>query len=138
MQWLKVTISESCYTKLTTADLLVIFFLKNYQKPFFSKFSQAVTLYLTSTTMSSLRPAFSGVNLTINENSSIFPEILAFPLTATNSVVKPSSAAEPLLSHHCIQYFEIFESLFFACMFLPYLPKLQYDLFLFALHKGHR
>ena len=68
----------------------------------FSQFSQVGSLYFTSITMSSLRPAISGVNLTINENSSIFPEILAFPLTATNSVVNPSSAAEPLLSDHCI------------------------------------
>ena len=68
----------------------------------FSQFSQMGTLCLTSLTMSSLRPAMSGVNLTINENSSFFPETLAFPLTATNSVVKPSSAAEPLLSDHFI------------------------------------
>ena len=68
----------------------------------FSQFSQMGTLYLTSVTMSILRASNSGVNLTINENSSFFPETLAFPLTATNSVVKPSSAAEPLLSDHCI------------------------------------
>ena len=52
--------------------------------------------------MSSLRPAISGVCLTINENFSVFPDTIAFPLTATNSVVNPSSASEPLLSDHCI------------------------------------
>ena len=54
--------------------------------------------------MSSLRPAISGVCLTINEKYSVFPDTIAFPLTATNSVVKPSSAAEPLLSDHCISW----------------------------------
>ena len=51
--------------------------------------------------MSSLRPAISGVSLTINENFSVFPDTIAFPLTATNSDVNPSSAPEPLLSDHC-------------------------------------
>ena len=62
------------------------------------------TLCLTSVSIWSPGQAISGVNLTINENSSFFPETLAFPLTATNSVVKPSSAAEPLLSDHCISW----------------------------------
>ena len=62
------------------------------------------TLCLTSVTMLSLRASISGVNLTINENSSFFPETLALPLTATNSDVKPSSADEPLLSDHCISW----------------------------------
>ena len=52
--------------------------------------------------MSSLWPAISGVCLTINEKFSVFPDTIAFPLTATNSVVNPSSASEPLLSDHCI------------------------------------
>jgi hypothetical protein len=68
----------------------------------FSQFSQMGTLCLTSVTMLSLRASIFGVNLTINENSSFFPETLALPLTATNSDVKPSSADEPLLSDHCI------------------------------------